>query len=51
MVGNYHQFGEFISVIAQLPRVVILTMHDIELRPTTKAAAAPGAVPRWRRLG
>lgn len=38
MVGSYHQFGEFVSRIAQLPRVVILTMHDIELRPQDNAA-------------
>ena len=32
MLGNYHQFGEFVSGVASLPRVVILTMHDISLR-------------------
>ena len=32
MKGRYHQFGEFISGVASLPRVVILTMHDIALR-------------------
>ncbi len=33
MVGTYHQFGAFVSGVASLPRVVILTMHDIQLRP------------------
>jgi len=34
MVGTYHQFGKFISGVAALPRVVILTMHDVALKPT-----------------
>ncbi|HVI25575.1 MAG TPA: type 4a pilus biogenesis protein PilO [Xanthomonadaceae bacterium] len=33
MVGTYHQFGAFVSGVASLPRVVILTMHDIALKP------------------
>jgi len=33
MVGDYHQFGEFVSGVASLARVVILTMHDISLKP------------------
>lgn len=41
MVGTYHQFGTFVSGVASLPRVVILTMHDITLRTNDKAA--PGA--------
>jgi type IV pilus assembly protein PilO len=32
MLGDYHEFGEFVSGVAALPRVVILTMHDISLR-------------------
>jgi type IV pilus assembly protein PilO len=32
MLGDYHQFGDFVSGVAALPRVVILTMHDIALR-------------------
>ena len=32
MLGDYHQFGEFVSGVASLPRVVFLTMHDIALR-------------------
>ena len=41
MLGTYHQFGNFISSVAALPRVVILTMHDVSLRPV--AATPPGA--------
>jgi type IV pilus assembly protein PilO len=40
MVGTFHQFGSFVSGVASLPRVVILTMHDISLKP--QAATAPG---------
>ena len=31
MKGSYHQFGAFVSGVASLPRVVILTMHDVSL--------------------
>lgn len=40
MVGSYHQFGAFVSGVASLPRVVILTMHDISLQPKDKTARA-----------
>ena len=45
MLGTYHQFGTFISGVASLPRVVILTMHDVSLKPQKKAggATAPSA--------
>lgn len=36
MVGTYHQFGAFVSGVASLPRVVIMTMHDISLKPRGK---------------
>jgi type IV pilus assembly protein PilO len=39
MLGTYHQFGTFISGVASLPRVVILTMHDVSLRPAAKAVS------------
>lgn len=42
MLGTYHQFGEFVSAVASLPRVVILTMHDIALQPATGQNAATG---------
>ena len=41
MVGTYHEFGTFISKVASLPRVVILTMHDVSLRPSGSASAGP----------
>ena len=37
LVGTYHQFGAFVSGVASLPRVVILTMHDIALKPVNQA--------------
>lgn len=33
--GTYHQFGTFISGVASLPRVVILTLHNVSLTPKT----------------
>lgn len=41
MVGSYHQFGDFVSNVASLPRVVILTMHDISLKTNNRDANAP----------
>jgi len=35
MLGDYHEFGQFVSGVAALPRVVILTMHDISLKRAT----------------
>ncbi|MEO6799668.1 MAG: type 4a pilus biogenesis protein PilO [Rhodanobacter sp.] len=42
LTGTYHQFGTFISGVASLPRVVILTLHDVSLTPKapTKAGTA-----------
>jgi len=42
MLGTYHQFGNFISGVAALPRVVILTMHDVALKPLDPKAGAAG---------
>ncbi len=43
MSGTYHQFGTFISGVASLPRVVILTLHDVSLTPLSPAKGdAPG---------
>jgi type IV pilus assembly protein PilO len=39
MVGSYHQFGAFVSGVASLPRVVIMTMHNIELTPRGEPGA------------
>ena len=35
--GNYHEFGEFVSGIASLPRIV--TLHDIDIKPVTGSGA------------
>jgi type IV pilus assembly protein PilO len=34
--GTYHEFGNFVSGIAALPRIV--TLHDIEIKPIGKEA-------------
>ena len=31
VLGNYHQFGEFVSNVASLPRIV--TLHDFTIKP------------------
>jgi type IV pilus assembly protein PilO len=57
MVGTYHQFGAFVSGVASLPRVVIMTMHNISLTPRAGQAGPAGApghrphlsLPRRRR--
>ncbi len=36
LTGSYHQFGEFVSDIAALSRIV--TLHDIQIKPITKNA-------------
>jgi len=36
LTGSYHQFGEFVSGIAALPRIV--TLHDIEIKSVNKDA-------------
>ena len=36
LTGGYHQFGEFVSDIAALSRIV--TLHDIQIKPVTKNA-------------
>jgi type IV pilus assembly protein PilO len=40
LVGSYHQFGQFVSGIAALPRIV--TLHDIEIRPATGSGGSSG---------
>lgn len=48
MSGTYHQFGRFVSGVASLPRVVIMTFHDISLTPKEvrqgEAAPPPGTL-------
>ncbi len=34
LTGSYHEFGEFVSGIAALPRIV--TLHDIQITPQDK---------------
>jgi len=36
LVGNYHEFGTFVSGIAALPRIV--TLHDIQIMPANDKA-------------
>jgi type IV pilus assembly protein PilO len=36
LTGSYHQFGQFVSGIAALPRIV--TLHDIEIKSANKDA-------------
>ena len=55
MVGTYHQFGAFVSGVASLPRVVIMTMHDISLKPRDGGTAGgalllEGTVKTYRYL-
>lgn len=52
MVGTYHQFGAFVSGVASLPRVVIMTMHDISLRPrgSDNSLVLEGTVKTYRYL-
>jgi type IV pilus assembly protein PilO len=46
MKGSYHQFGAFVSGVASLPRVVILTMHDVSLTPVGGGATPAGGAAR-----
>lgn len=54
MIGDYHQFGNFVSGVASLPRVVIMTMHDISLKPRDEKAGSglllEGTVKTYRYL-
>jgi type IV pilus assembly protein PilO len=52
MLGTYHQFGAFVSGVASLPRVVIMTMHDISLKPSgnTSSLMLEGTVKTYRYL-
>lgn len=53
MVGNYHQFGNFVSRVASLERVVILTMQDILIEPLTDGGGTlrmEGTVTTYRYL-
>ena len=41
LVGSYHEFGNFVSGIAALPRIV--TLHDIQISPVTSNGSASGS--------
>ena len=38
--GHYHEFGEFVSGLAALPRIV--TIHDVKIKPMGKAKNKEG---------
>lgn len=38
--GNYHQFGEFVSSVAAMPRIV--TLHNIAITPVTDSRSGQG---------
>jgi len=42
VIGEYHEFGEFISGIAALPRIV--TIHNIHIAPKAGSKGGRGAV-------
>lgn len=53
MVGTYHQFGAFVSGVALLPRVVIMTMNNMSLTPKTDGSnllVLDGTVKTYRYL-
>jgi len=47
IVGNYHQFGEFISGVAALPRIV--TMHNIDIKSSATGELSLKAVAKTYR--
>jgi type IV pilus assembly protein PilO len=47
LTGSYHEFGEFVSGIAALPRIV--TLHDVEIRPV-QATNSPGTAASYDNL-
>ena len=47
--GHYHEFGQFVSGLAALPRIV--TLHDVKIdAPPTQKARTPGSEPADIRL-
>ena len=40
VTGNYHQFGNFVSGLAALPRIV--TLHDINITPVNSRSDQDG---------
>jgi type IV pilus assembly protein PilO len=41
VIGNYHEFGEFVSGLAALPRIV--TIHDVQIQPRANNPGADNA--------
>ena len=37
VIGDYHEFGEFVSGLAALPRIV--TIHDVQINPRPKTGS------------
>ena len=46
VVGTYHEFGEFVSGLAALPRIV--TIHDVQITAAPEQARAAGDGGNWR---
>jgi type IV pilus assembly protein PilO len=47
VVGDYHEFGEFVSGLAALPRIV--TIHDIDIQPRSGGSLLLEATARTYR--
>ncbi|PCI23277.1 MAG: pilus assembly protein PilO [Piscirickettsiaceae bacterium] len=47
VVGNYHEFGEFVSNLAALPRIV--TLHNVALTPSKNGGMSMSALAKTYR--
>ncbi len=47
IIGSYHQFGEFISGVAALPRIV--TMHNIDIKSSSNGELSLKAIAKTYR--
>ena len=47
VIGNYHEFGEFVSGISSLPRIV--TTHNVKILPTTEGLLAMQTIAKTYR--
>lgn len=48
VVGDYHEFGEFISGLAALPRIV--TIHDVYIHPGAQSKGGNAGTPAGGKL-
>jgi len=48
VTGDYHEFGDFVSGLAALPRIV--TLHDVEIAPKGKGLAMRATAKTYRYL-